>query len=385
MKKQILISCLAVLVMMFIYGCEEATKKPAVDEKRLTSITPPETMPAMPTPSGGLVLSIESSAVTADEIIKPVLPDVEQLAKEKDFENFKIKARPLITSVLVEKVADIKLYQKAKAALPEGATDEQIDKIVDEEVQKFIARCGGNYSDVEKLLAKMGTTWPDFYKQQKRAMLVQAFVSEEIKDEKPITHSELLAYYNQIKEKDYENKAQTTVRVIDIKPYALQDGNDPNANLDEKASKLASEIYQKIKTGADFNELAKKYSQDFSAADGGLWKPFVPGTLAKPFDVVDTAAQKMTVGQIGEPIITRDDIFIVKLVENKASNVQPFEKVQSEVEARMLLEKRKKTVDDMMNKIIAQVDLTYADQFVEYCVEKAYVDYKVKTMDIRTK
>ncbi|MCE5341158.1 MAG: peptidylprolyl isomerase [Planctomycetaceae bacterium] len=378
MKKILIVSLIAVFGMMFFYGCEEAAKGPAVDPARLDSITPPKEMPDMPVPTGGLVLSVESTAVTADELVEPVIANFRQLAKEQDFEHFKISARPMVANMLLQRVADIKLYQKAKAALPEGVSDEVIDKIVEEEVQKFIARCGGNYSEVEKLLAKMGTNWKEFYREQRRAILIQSFISEELKDEKPITHSELLAYYNKIKADNYEQKAQLTFRVIDILPYKLYDANDPNVGGDQKADQLAAEIIGKIKNGEDFNDLAKKYSQDYSAKDGGLWKPVVPGTLAAPYDVIEKAAANMKDGDVSEPIKSSGHIFIVKLIDKKESMNKPFEQVQGEVEARMQLEKRKKVVNDMMDKIIKQVDLTYADQFVEYCLEKAYNDCRAQ-------
>jgi len=231
---------------------------------------------------------------------------------------------------------------------------------------------------VEKLLEKMGTNWQDFYKQQRRAILVQSFISEEIKDEKPITHSELLAYYNKIKPGNYEQKGELTFRVIDIVPYKLAEADDVNVNYQQKAQELAVEIHSRLKSGEDFNELAKKYSHDYFANSGGLWKPVVPGTLAKPYDVIEKAAENMKPGDISEPIIAQEHIFIVKLVASKPAISKPFEEVQSEVESRMQFERRKKAVDEMMNKIIAQVDLTYADQFVEYCLEKAYFDCNPK-------
>lgn len=374
--KKVIILLATVFGMMFFCGCEEAAKAPAVDPARLDSITPPKEMPPMPVPSGGLVLSVESTPVTADELIEPLMPRLVQLAKEGGYENFKNKARPVVANQLLQKVADIKLYQKAKAALPEGVTDETIDKIVEEEVQKFIARCGGNYAQVEKLLANMGTNWKEFYKEQRRAVLVQSFIAEELKDETPVTHSELLAYYDKIKAGNYEQKSQLTFRVIDIVPYTLTDANDPNTTPEQRADKLAAELYGRIKNGEDFNELAKKYSQDYSAKDGGLWKPVTPGTLAAPYDVIEKAAAAMQPGEVSSPIKTSGHIFIAKLEEKTQAMNKPFEQVQGEVEARMQLERRKKVVNDMMDKIIQQVDLTYADQFVEYCLEKAYNDCK---------
>lgn len=371
--------------VVFFLGCEEAAKKPDVDAQRLASVNPPKEMPNMPVPYGGLVLSIESSAITADEIITPVQTKLTELAGTDDYGQFIKTATPVVSGVLVQKIADIKLYQKAKAALPENVDDEIIDKVVEEEVQKFIARCGGNYSEVEKLLKKMGTNWQDFYKEQRRAILVQSFISEEIKDEKPVTHSELLAYYNQIKNQYYEQKGQLTFRVIDIEPSKLYEPNDPNAVLEQKAQDLAAQISEKLKSGEDFSELAKKYSHDYEAANGGLWKPVVPGTLAKPYDAIEKKIEAMNNGDVSEPFASGGHVFIVKLENKTPAESKSFEDVQNEVEARMQFEKRKKTVDEMMNKIIAQVDLTYADQFVEYCLEKAYIDCRANLTKSETK
>ena len=372
--KNTVILLLTVLGSILLSGCEEAAKGPDVNEQRLSAITPPAKMPDMPIPSGGLVLSIDSSAITSDEIIQPAEEHIAKVAQTTDYEKFKIEVRPILSNILVQKVADIKLYEKAKAALPENIDEEVINKIVEGEVQKFIARCGGNYAEVEKLLKKMGTNWTDFYKEQRRAILVQSFISDELKDDKPVTHSELLEYYDRIKDQYYEKKGQMTFRVIDIEAEKLFDANDPNANLKEKAQKLAAEISGKIKSGEDFAKLAEKYSCDYAAANGGLWKPVVPGSLAEPYDAIEKTAEDMNVGQASEPVAAEGHIFIVKL-ENKIIGVsRPFEDVQNEVEARMIYERRRQTVDDMMSKIIAQVDLSYADEFIEYCLEQAYVN-----------
>jgi len=365
-------------MLMWFYGCESETKKSDVDEQRLTSVTPPAEMPAMPKPSGGLVLSIDSSAITADEIIEPVQEHLKKLAQQMDYPKFNAAAKPLLGSVLVQKIADIRLYEKAKAALPENVDQAIIDKIVEEEVQKFIAKCGGDYATVERMLKSMGTNWRDFYQQQRRAILVQSFVSQEIKIEKPVTHSELVEYYNKIKDEFYAKKAQIAFRLIDLEIGNFIDANTSNEIAEQKTMKLASEISEKTKKGENFAELAKKYSNDQAAQNGGLWLPINPGSLAPPYDAIEKAVENMSIGQISEPVVTKGHIFIIKLESRQAATCELFEKVQEEVEARMMYEKRKKMVDDMMNKIISQVDLSYAEGFIEYCTEKAWQDLQTK-------
>ena len=241
-------------------------------------------------------------------------------------------------------------------------------------MQKFIAMHGGDYATVEKLLKTMGTNWQDFYQQQRRAILIQSFVSDEIKIEKPVTHSELIDYYNSIKGEFYTKEAQIEFRLIDLEVEKFKGPNDPNADPGIKAMVLAKEISEKIEKGEDFGQLAQKYSQDHAAQNGGLWKPIRPGSLAQPYDVIEKTIADMNSGDVAGPIAAGDHIFIIKLENKQQQSCEPFEKVQAEVEARLTFEKRKKMVDDMMSKIIAQVDLSYADDFIEYCMQKAYSD-----------
>jgi len=384
--KNIAISILTVLAVACFAGCSESNKQRDVDEKILQKIDPSAAAAKVntPAPAGGLVLSFESTVITADEIIAPVREHLAELAAESDYETFSKTAKSILSSVLLQKITDIKLYQKAKAALPENVDQAVIDKIVEQEVQRFIARYGGNYATAEQMLKKMGTNWPEFYKQQRRAILVQSFVSDEVKIEKPITHSELLAYYNSIKNEYYTKEAFIEFRMIDLNVDKFIDANDANVNPEWKAVVLANKLIEKIKNGADFAELAKQYSDDITAKDGGLEKPVRPGSLAEPYNAIETAAENMTVGQVSEPIIAEGHIFIVKLESKQAGSCEPFEKVQTEVEGRFVLTRRQKMVDDMIKKVVSQIDLSYADDFLDFCVNKAYEQALEKNTELRT-
>jgi tetratricopeptide (TPR) repeat protein len=376
--KNFVILSLAVLAAVWFYGCGESKKKSDVDHKLLDTIEPSTKPQTLPRPSGGLALSINSEAITADELIEPVRQQIGELAGQTDYEQFRKKVKPMLGTVLIQKIGDIKLYEKAKAALPENIDQAVIDKIVEQEVQSFIARYGGDYAAAERALKSMGTNWKDFYQFQRRALLVQSFVSEEIKVDKPVTHSELIGYYNTIKNEYYVKEGQIEFRLIDLEVGKFADPNDPNVSAQQKAEKLAAEILERIRKGEDFAELAKKYSNDHAASNGGLWKPIRPGSLAEPFDAIEKATENMGIGQTSEPIAAGGHIFIVRLENKQASSCKPFEEVQGEVESRMMYERRKKMVDDMMDKIISQVDLSYADSFLEYCTEKAWQDWQVR-------
>ena len=89
-------------MLVLLCGCKKR-KKMEIEEVEL----PPK--PVLPKPAGGIVLSIESTAITVDELIEPVRPQLAQLAVEYDYTIFKRKASALMGGVLMQKIADIKL------------------------------------------------------------------------------------------------------------------------------------------------------------------------------------------------------------------------------------------------------------------------------------
>ncbi|MFA6186289.1 MAG: peptidylprolyl isomerase [Phycisphaerae bacterium] len=370
--KNFVISALVILAGVFFYGCGGKEHSSDVDEKVLSQVPTHPQEVNVPAPAGGLVLSVDSTAITSKELITMVEPQLVEIAAKGNYETFKTEAKTFLAHLLMQKITDIKLYSKAKAALPEGVDEDTINKIVEQEVQKFVASYGGNYATVEQMFKKMGTNWKDFREQQKRAILIQSFLSDEVKIEKPITHSELLEYYNSIKGQLYSKEAMMQFRVIDLEINRFADANDPNINAEELAIAKANEIEQKIKNDANFAELAKEFSTDEKASVGGLWEPVRPGSLVEPYDAIEKAATNLNAGQVSEPTVEGGHIFIVKLENKQTDSCEPFEKVQQEVEGRFILSRRQKLVDEIIKKIASQIDLSYADDFLNYCVEQAY-------------
>ncbi|MCD4831779.1 MAG: peptidylprolyl isomerase [Anaerohalosphaeraceae bacterium] len=371
----VVIAALAMFSLLFYCGC--ATENtPDVDEMVLSEVEAGTVARAVPEASGGIVMAINSMPITAEEVIEPIKEEIYPIAKRSSYLEFRSKAGQTIANVFIQKVTDIKLYEKAMKALPENINEEFIDNVVEEETQKFIARHGGNYAKAQNTLEKMGLTWKSFREDTKRAMLVQSFVSEEVKTDKPITHSQLLDYYASVKN-EYEKESFVEFRLIDIELARLAEPNDAAADVQRKAEQIVKEISAQLNSGADFAEMAKKYSNGHRAASGGLWEPVQPGSLVEPFDAVEKAAEQMSLGEVKGPIFAGEHfatkhIFIVKLENKQSAGYVTFEQVQEEIEARLMLENRKRVVNEMMSKIMQTIDMTYAEDFIEFCCQMAY-------------
>ena len=102
-------------------------------------------------------------------------------------------------------------------------------------------------------------------------------------------------------------------------------------------------IYNKLKEGASFEELAKTYSKDTgSSANGGKLPKFGTGRMVKPFE--DVAYGLENLGDYSEPIETRFGWHIIKLI--KKHPVQSFEEMKTSIEDQLRRSGRAKLSDD---------------------------------------
>lgn len=331
-----------------------------------------------PSCSGGMVLPVNGELVTIDEVVNPQLEELKPIAANGDYLDFRRRAKSVIMQSIDNKVSNIVLHQKAKREMQEGI-DEQLDKAADTEVKQFLAGFNGNYADAEKAIKKMGMDWKSFREYQKKLILVQYFLSEELKDKRPITYSEMRDYYENSKAEQFHTPLTVQFRVIDIVPSKLAiDPNDPNLTPELAGNRLAATVMDRIKAGEDFGTLAKVYSYDpVRAPLGGLWTPVGAGSLAEPYDVLEKEAAKLEPGQLAGPIDAKGHIFILKLESKKNESFEPFEKVQHKVETSIKYERRKEAVDKMVDTLMSQADIGDKNMFLEMCLQKAYQETKV--------
>ena len=71
---------------------------------------------------------------------------------------------------------------------------------------------------------------------------------------------------------------------------------------------LATKILEELKEGADFKQLAKRYSTCSSKRRGGDLGWFGPGKMIRAFE---NSVKKLAVGQLSKPVRTQFGIHII--------------------------------------------------------------------------
>ncbi|MEN0063802.1 MAG: SurA N-terminal domain-containing protein [Myxococcota bacterium] len=103
-------------------------------------------------------------------------------------------------------------------------------------------------------------------------------------------------------------------------------------------------VRKEAERGADFAELAKKWSEDPSATEGGD-KGVQAIKLLTPQDAVNLDG--LEIGQLTKVFPTENDVRLLKLEERLAAEEDPLEEVQDEIAKRLV---QKERADDRANE-----------------------------------
>lgn len=114
-------------------------------------------------------------------------------------------------------------------------------------------------------------------------------------------------------------------------------------NKKESSETRIWEIHKKIGQGADFESLAKQFSEDAnSASKGGLLMPFTAGQLSSR-EFEEVAFSLEAIGDVSEPFKSNFGWHIVKLYDKKP--VGSFQDLKSQLEAQVKRDDRSRMID----------------------------------------
>jgi len=352
MRKSTFLLTLAVLLTA---GCAGRNAKvSSAQDRRLAKI------PA------GSVLSVAGETITCDQITKPLIEPLSSIARTNDLQRFKELARPELEKVLADKIAYVLLYQQVKKDLGEK-TDEALEKAVESQVRQFVVNeFAGDYTRAEQTLKQEGMDWDSFKESRKKLVLI----ASKLPRPRPVTYSELLEYYNQMKDEFFVIPATIKFQLIDIEVDKLQ-LTDHNRSRLELARELADNLIGRIRMGEDFSALAAEYP---GVSFIRFNDPLQPESLARPYDILAAKAEKAQPGDIIGPIETegKDHIFIMKLEEKSAKTFKPFKNVQRQIVEKIILDRRRQAADELDTKLAQQVALGERHKFIDFCLEEIY-------------
>jgi peptidyl-prolyl cis-trans isomerase D len=164
---------------------------------------------------------------------------------------------------------------------------------------------------------------------EKRKLRYALIDTSKLEAKTQVTRDQLTSYYNQHRE-EFRVSDQVNVRHILIKtPPAGPDGKvDPK--VVEEARTKAQSVLKELKSGAKFEDLAKKYSDDpGSKSNGGSLGWIGHGRTVPEFDKAAFALPK---GGTSDPVQSTFGFHIIHVDDKQDAHLKSIDEVQAQIE-----------------------------------------------------
>ncbi len=165
-----------------------------------------------------------------------------------------------------------------------------------------------------------------------------------------VSEDEIRQYYTDSEDEFRTPETVTTRQILLHLPLEA----DPDTV--EKRRTEAFAVIQEARSGKDFVELARQYSEDPSGEKGRLMGPFTRDEMVKP---LAEAAFELEVGEISDPVRTLEGWHILKIEGYEPSAVKPIEQVRDQIVQRVSEQKAK---DMAYEEATALYDISYTGE-----------------------
>jgi peptidyl-prolyl cis-trans isomerase D len=186
---------------------------------------------------------------------------------------------------------------------------------------------------------------------EKRKIKYAVMDSSKIQSGVQVTHDELQAYYNQHRD-EYRVAEQAKVSHILIKtPLPGPDGKVDEKGVTE-AQHRAEDLLKQIKSGAKFEDLAKKYSEDpGSAKEGGSLGWIGKGRTVPEFE---KAAFSLPKGQISDLVKSSYGFHIIRVDDRQEAHMKTLEEVKDQIEPILKQQKTQQIAQKQAEDLLQQ-------------------------------
>ena len=173
-------------------------------------------------------------------------------------------------------------------------------------------------------------------------ILTSQIIKMEVGNGTAVSEGEIRQYYLENK-KDYQVPARPIASHIMF--IHEKDVSEEETQLKKKK---AQEILHRIRSGEDFSELAKKYSEDISGRSGGQIGVVERGVMMLEFE---DAVFSLKVGEVSNIVETKNGFHIIKCDEILSEYFKTYKEVRSEIDRLLSISKREKKYQKWMKRL----------------------------------
>lgn len=194
-------------------------------------------------------------------------------------------------------------------------------KMIDSQLQTLKARFPGE-DQYKEFLKGLGLSEDEVKGQFRKNFTVQQYIKEQFADKAKITDMEIREFYDSNQDKFLQPDSVKASHIL-----MLVKEDETKEEKEKKRAKL-QQVRKEILEGADFSEMAKRFSECPSNTKGGDLGFFSRGQMVQPFE---EAAFKMMPGDMSDIVETKFGFHLIKLVEKKAESKVSYDEAKGEI------------------------------------------------------
>src|SRR5271157_2976088 len=290
-----------------------------------------------------IIARVNNQIVTRSEYIRS-RDQLKQEVQQQDAANadriFAEKQRDVLRDLIDQQL----LLQKAKDLGITG--DTELIKRLDEMRKQMNLE---TMEDLEKAAEAQGASYEDFKQNLRNQIITQRVIGQEVGSKLPMNKEDVKKFYEEHRA-EMEQPEQVRLSEILIAPKTLAklapsaDAAKPEPPSSEAeteaalaaAQAKAQDILEQIHKGAQFSDLAKKYSDGPSAKDGGDLSYFKRGTLAKE---LEDKVFALKAGGVTDVIRTKQGYVILQATEHQMAGIPPLKEVEPRIQDALYMQK----------------------------------------------
>lgn len=292
----------------------------------------------------GIAAIAEGQIITVEELRRELEPIVPRLRLEsKNPQEFAQRIDELSKEILQNMVDRIIIVQAAEdkgLLIPPSYIDQEYKEVIDRDF-------GGDRALFLAYLGERGETARDFRTNIYNRVVVNVMRQETRRSQSEISPERIEAFYVKNKIRFYQAEA-LHLRQIILTPLA-DEGLVP---LRQTAKKVISDLGE----GANFGDVARKYSQDEMSRRGGDWGWIERKDIRKELSDI---AFGLGPGNYSQPIELGGTIFILYAENKRDETIQPVSEVRDIIE----------------NVLVGEIARESQEKWLQELREDAYVRY----------
>jgi peptidyl-prolyl cis-trans isomerase SurA len=243
--------------------------------------------------------------------------------------------------------------------------------------------------DLEKAATAQGISYEDFKQNMRNQIITQKVIGEEVGSHLNISEEEKQQFYDDHKNELEQPESIKLSEILIAPKKAAGSAKEQNstgtdgasgsdgatdqqakAEADKQAEQAAlaaaesqaNDLLKQIRAGASFEDIAKKYSDGPSAAQGGDLGAFKRGALAKELEDRTFA---MKVGDVTDVIRTKQGFVILKVTNHQTAGIPPLKDVESRVMDALYYQKLQPALRAYLTKLREDAYIYTKDGYVD--------------------